>query len=73
MGSKTVRLEAGFVELAKRVGSAMRRSTPQQIEHWAEIGRIMEDNPDLPYAFVRDAMLAQTEREAGLLEEYTFG
>lgn len=51
----------------------MHRSTPQQIEHWANIGRIMEDNPDLPYSFVRYATLAQTEREAGQVEEYTFG
>lgn len=46
---------------------------PKQIEHWAKIGEIMEDNPDLPYAFVKQAIIAQAEKEAGKLESYDFG
>ena len=34
---------------------------------------IMEDNPDLPYEFVKKAILAEAEKEAGKLESYAFG
>ena len=39
----------------------------------AKIGEIMEDNPELPYEFVRQAIIAAAEREAGKLESYDFG
>lgn len=50
----------------------LNRTTPKQIEHWAKIGQIMEDNPDLHYEFVKQAIIAQAEREAGKLEVYDF-
>ncbi|MCZ2802436.1 hypothetical protein O1Q76_21735 [Vibrio alginolyticus] len=28
----------------------------EQIEHWANIGKMMEENQDLPYEFVRDTL-----------------
>jgi len=34
---------------------------------------MMEDNPDLPYAFVKQATIAQAEWDAGKLEAYNFG
>jgi len=30
-------------------------------------------NPDLPYEFVRQAIIAKAEKEAGKLETYDFG
>jgi len=51
------------------MAKALRRTTPKQIEHWAKIVEIMEDNPDIPYEFVRQAIIAK----AGKLEEYKFG
>ena len=55
------------------MAKALHRSTPKQIEHWARIGEIMEDNPELPYGFVRLAIIAKAEKEAGKLESYDFG
>lgn len=55
------------------MAKALNRTPPKQIEHWAKIGEIMEDNPDLPYEFVRQAIIAEAEREAGKLESYDFG
>ena len=46
---------------------------PKQIEHWAKIGEMMEDNPDLPYEFVKQAIIAKAEKEAGKLEAYELG
>jgi hypothetical protein len=73
MATSSVRLDSTLVEKAEIIGKALSRSTPKQIEHWAKIGAIMEDNPDLPYEFVRDAVIAKAEKEAGKLEGYEFG
>ncbi|OOZ38920.1 TA system antitoxin ParD family protein [Solemya elarraichensis gill symbiont] len=72
MGSN-LRLDGELIAEAKITGAVMSRSAAKQIEHWAKIGRIMEDNPDLNYAFVRDALLSKAEADAGMTEEYTFG
>lgn len=73
MATSSVRLDENLVEKATIMGKALNRSTPKQIEHWAKIGEIMEDNPDLPYEFVRQAIISRAEKEAGKLEPYTFG
>lgn len=73
MTTASIRLDETLVQKAAIMGKALNRTTPKQIEHWAKIGEIMEENPDLPYAFVRQAIIAKAEKEAGKLEEYTFG
>jgi hypothetical protein len=73
MSTSSVRLDQELVEKASIIGKALNRSMPKQIEHWAKIGEIMEDNPDLPYEFVRAAIIAKAERDAGKLETYDFG
>ena len=40
--SKSIRLSDELFEDAKQTGEAMHRSPPQQIEHWAQIGRVLE-------------------------------
>ena len=73
MATSSIRLEESLVSKAKIIGDAQSRPPAKQIEHWAKIGKMMEDNPDLPYQFVRDATIAKAEKEAGELEEYKFG
>ncbi|MBN0986563.1 TA system antitoxin ParD family protein [Amphritea pacifica] len=73
MSTANLRLDQELVSNAKIMGEVMSRSAAKQVEHWAKIGRIMEENPDLTYEFVRNAMLAKAEADAGLVEEYQFG
>ncbi len=73
MSSTSVRLDQELLQRAAIMAKALHRSTPKQIEHWARIGEIMEDNPELPYGFVRLAIIAKAEKEAGKLESYDFG
>lgn len=73
MSSTSIRLDQELLQRATIMGKALNRTTPKQIEHWAKIGEIMEDNPDLPYEFVRQAIIAKAEKEAGKLEAYDFG
>lgn len=73
MATASIRLDEELVEKASIMAKALNRTTPKQIEHWAKIGEIMEDNPDLPYEFVQQAIIAKAEKEAGKLEAYDFG
>lgn len=40
--SQSIRLSDDLIEAAKRSAKLFHRSPPQQIEHWAAIGRVME-------------------------------
>lgn len=57
-----VNLSNDLIEKAKKYAHVYNRSTPKQIEYWASIGRVAEDNPDLPYAFIKDILLAMEEK-----------
>ncbi|MDU4093813.1 MAG: ParD-like family protein [Pantoea sp.] len=57
----SIRLDDDFVSDVKVHADAASRSVPKQIEHWAKIGRIAEDNPDLPYSFISETLLALSE------------
>ena len=45
----------------------------RQNEKSAPIDRIMEDNPNLSYEFVRQLLIAQAEVAAGRVEPFEFG
>jgi len=72
MATNSIRLDQELVEKATIIAKAYNRTPPKQIEHWARIGEIMEDNPELPYEFVKQAIIAQAEKDAGKLESYDF-
>ncbi|MBO1520729.1 TA system antitoxin ParD family protein [Oceanisphaera pacifica] len=73
MSTTSIRIDQELVDKAAIMGKALHRTTPKQIEHWAKVGAMMEDNPDLPYEFVKQAIIAKAEKEAGKLEAYNFG
>lgn len=72
MSTASVRIDKALFDKASTIAKALNRTTPKQIEHWAKIGKMMEDNPDLPYEFVKQAIIAKAEKDAGDLEAYTF-
>jgi hypothetical protein len=57
---------------AKSRSKVEKRSLTGQVEYWARIGRIAEENPDLPYSFIRELLLAREEAKMDK-EEYVFG
>lgn len=73
MATASIRIDQTLFEKASIMAQAYSRTVPKQIEHWAKIGEIMEDNPDLPYEFVKQALIAKAEKDAGKLEPYEFG
>jgi hypothetical protein len=54
------------------MSKALNRSVAGQIEHWAKIGRLAEENPDLTYEFIKNVLIAQQEADAGKLSIYVF-
>ncbi|MFK0571243.1 TA system antitoxin ParD family protein [Endozoicomonas sp.] len=70
--SSSIRLDQELIDKASIMARALNRTVPKQIEHWAKIGKIMEENPDLPYEFVRQSLIGMAEAEAGRLEKFTF-
>jgi hypothetical protein len=71
--SSPVRIKETLYEEARARASAEHRSTAEQVSYWATLGKACEDNPDLPFNFVRDLLISKAEAEAGLLEEFQFG
>ncbi len=70
---KAVKLPDRLVMDAIKYGKVFHRSTPKQIEHWATIGKIAEENPDLPLNFVKDIIIGLEEADSGDVTEYQFG
>jgi len=44
-------------------------SVPKQIEYWSRIGKIAEENPDLPFFMILEILIADQEAVVG---EYVF-
>jgi len=70
--STTLKLSDKLINDARRYGSVYSRSTPKQIEHWANIGKIAEENPDLSYDFIKGIQLAKLEVKDGEVTPYDF-
>ena len=70
--STAVKLSESIVSEAKIMSKALNRSIAGQIEHWAKIGKIAEENPDLTYEFIKNILIAQQEAKSGKLELYIF-
>ncbi len=69
----TVKLPVDIVSEARKYASVNSRSIPKQLSHWARIGKIAEENPDLSYHFIKDLLLGMSEVENNEVTEYTFG
>ncbi len=67
--SVNVKLSENLVAQAKRCAQTQHRSVPKQIEYWSQIGKIAEENPDLPFSMIRDILIADQEESSS---EYRF-
>jgi hypothetical protein len=69
----SVNLDTNLVKAARAYSAVQSRSVPKQIEHWAKIGRISEENPDLSYSVIQDMLLGIEDAKNDDLEEYFLG
>ncbi|WP_425363356.1 TA system antitoxin ParD family protein [Candidatus Tisiphia endosymbiont of Hybos culiciformis] len=70
--SAVVKLSDKLVEQAKRHSIIYNRSVPKQIEYWSRIGKMAEENSDLPYSFIKSILFALDEVSGGHVEDYKF-
>ena len=71
--STSIKLSDELIAEARRSGAVYSRSTPKQVEYWSKIGKIAEENPDLPYSFIQEILIAKEEVKDGELSAYAFG
>ena len=50
-----------------------KRSVAGQIEYWAAMGEIVEENPDLSCSFIKDILIGKEQAKNNLLSPYKFG
>ena len=72
MLTNPVRLSEEIIKAAVTYAHINSRSVPKQIEHWAKIGKIAEENPDLPYEFIKGVLEAKSEMEHGDVSTFNF-
>ncbi len=70
---KTVELATELVRDAELCAKTQHRSIPKQIEYWARIGKIADENPDMPLSFVKDISIGIEQIRVGDVLEYKFG
>lgn len=70
--STAIRISDDLVNYAKMVSQVENRSLTGQIEYWAKIGRIAEENPDMTYLLIKEILRGQHEIESGKFSEYRF-
>lgn len=70
--SVAVRISEPLVRKAKSRSKSFHRSLAGQIEYWAFMGQVLEDNPDLSFAFAQDILLGIEQAKSGESVPYEF-
>ena len=70
MRAQAIRLDENIIKAAKLSAQAQNRTVPKQIEYWARIGRISQENPDWNYEIIQGVLQGLSELETGEVEPY---
>jgi hypothetical protein len=65
--------ETWFLRLVEARARAQSRSVSGQLKHYARLGMIAADNPDLPMSMIEGILEAREELKAGLGQPYQWG
>ena len=71
--AKAVKVSDDLFIKAKIKSKVFKRSIAGQIEYWAKIGQMIEENPDLPLPFIQDILVGREQIKAGQGTPYVFG
>jgi hypothetical protein len=67
-----VKISDELIAQARIKSKIFKRSIAGQIEYWAQIGKIVEENPDLPLPFIQDLLIGKEQIRTGLGTPYVF-
>lgn len=68
-----VKISDELANKAKVRSKVYKRSLAGQIEYWAALGELVEDNPSLPLSFLQDVLLGREQIKADQGTPYVFG
>ena len=71
--SKTIKLSKSLINDAVTYGKTQNRSAAKQIEYWARIGKMADENTELPLTFLKGILVGLEENKAGDVSDYKFG
>lgn len=69
----SIRLNDETVRKVMARAKAHRRTFTNQIEDYLDIAMLVEENPGLPYSFIKETLQAREEIKAGLGQAYPWG
>jgi hypothetical protein len=67
-----VRLSTDLIEDARKNAVLHYRSMAKQIEYWYRLGKIADENPDLPLSFIKGVLEGKDELERGAVSAFEF-
>lgn len=70
--SVAIRLSDKVVNEAQKHAELNFRSVPKQIEYWFLLGKMAEENPDLPLSFIKDVLESKADIENGNVSDFEF-
>jgi hypothetical protein len=70
--TNAVRLPREIIEDARKNAQITYRTIPKQIEYWYRMGKLADENPDLPMEFIKGALAGKAEMENGDVSPFEF-
>jgi hypothetical protein len=67
-----VRLPSNLVNEAKKTATIHFRTVAKQIEYWTYLGKVADENPDLPASFIKGCIEAKREIDNCDTSKFTF-
>jgi hypothetical protein len=71
--ASAVRISEGLLNDARKFSRIDHRSVAGQIEHWARMGKCIEENPELTFALIKEILIGLEELDMEEKTEYKFG
>ena len=71
--STSIKISSEIAQEARLTAKVTRRSMAGQVEYWAFIGKVAEENPDLSFLVIKDILLGREQLKEGLGTPYVFG
>ena len=71
--STAIKISSEMAREARLTAKVSRRSMAGQVEYWAFIGKVAEENPDLSFLIIKDILLGREQLKEGLGTPYVFG
>jgi len=69
----SIKLSESLIQDAKSASKVAKRTLPEQIEHWARLGKACDENSDLPVHMLQDILKSRVEMNLNKLSRFRFG